>query len=248
MDSRPTARPVGARHAFTLIETLCAIAAVGLLIALLLPALRDTRHMALRAVTATRVAQHTKAIIAYSGDYDGYFPYFTNPTASYSVVWCAGQAYRIPAFFAAKWEWTKLMAEYQGIGCLDPSFYPVQEADFGPLQPPPVMVYSPTLFTRPEFWNQSTRTGPDQWRAVRFAETRFTSAKGVLVVFHPWDLNDAAIATRFLAGFADAHVSLHDRNDVPAPFPGGEGGWPGSMSSFGEPVAHTADGVRGRDI
>ena len=66
-------------HAFTLIELLTVIAIIGLLAALLLPALNNAREKGRRVACASNLKQIGVAIQLYAGDYKNH-----TPTAAYN--------------------------------------------------------------------------------------------------------------------------------------------------------------------
>ncbi|MBI4283522.1 MAG: DUF1559 domain-containing protein [Chloroflexi bacterium] len=61
-------------HAFTLIELLVVIAVIAILAALLLPALKNARNMAKRAVCINNLRQISEALMVYHGDYNRWPP------------------------------------------------------------------------------------------------------------------------------------------------------------------------------
>jgi prepilin-type N-terminal cleavage/methylation domain-containing protein/prepilin-type processing-associated H-X9-DG protein len=82
-------------NAFTLIEVLVVIAIIAMLVAILLPALGQSKEQARRAVCGSNLRQIITATQMYAEKYKGFVP-FSLPEFNASLTWIAYQRFHLP--------------------------------------------------------------------------------------------------------------------------------------------------------
>ncbi|MEL6329117.1 MAG: MauE/DoxX family redox-associated membrane protein [Planctomycetota bacterium] len=235
---------------FTLLESLVVIAVLATVIAIALPALRGGRDSARMSVDLTRLRQHAGVVAVYSNDYRGVAPMLADPARPETAVFEGGGRRIEDEFFNARVWWHLPLSGpyYDGAAASSELFrsstspYPESYlADFR---------YACTLMSRPEFWRRETRTGPEQWGAVRLHEVAYPSAKGVFDVSYRLSA-EVVLAADSAASFVDGHARSLRHADVDGTqYINDHRAWPGIeyVAHGGATVAHTIDGVRGRDL
>jgi prepilin-type N-terminal cleavage/methylation domain-containing protein len=84
---QPEKMPKGGRWAFTLIELLVVIAIIAILAALLLPALARAKSKAQQTTCISNLKQVGLALVLYSDDFSGYWPYASDTTQPDPNLW-----------------------------------------------------------------------------------------------------------------------------------------------------------------
>lgn len=237
------------RRAFTLIDTLLVIAIVGLLITLLLPAIASARNAARDVASLANIRSHTGVFQMYAGDWNDYLPFVTRPDVDRTIIrGCGGWGYS--PYFGATQVWPIPLADsYYNGRCQGEEFiHPARRDDL-------LIDYllSSSIIADPEYWDLTTRTGPDQWGGQKLTAVRFPSAKAVLAEQHPLHGPPTRIAVsdapwQIALGLADGSAGRWAPDDLVEPVSSGEGIYPGIMYGHGVYGLHTPDGVRGRDV
>lgn len=175
--------PCVSRGAFTLLETLLTLAAIGLLVALLVPKLASVKRAGMDSISASNLRSHAQVFSLYAAESKGCLPYFTDPDADVSVVRCQSRAIALPArYYDAHMLWGVALADgwYEG-NPVHPSFYEPGDSQYagGFL---PSYLYGCVFIADPRYWNYETRLlEPAQFRAVRLDEALFTDRKALHV-------------------------------------------------------------------
>lgn len=242
----------GMRPGFTLIELILVMALLAILVSLLLPTLDHARRTAQRLDPIADLRSHMQALNTYSIDYDDQWPFLTDPDATYTIFrHPSGRAGPIVFFGVTNmWHWP-LLDGYYAEGGADVFVAAGDRTEFGDRLDGVFSSYdySATMYSRPEFWNLATRTGPDQWRPVRVSDVRFPSQKGGLY-YDESEVESSGVWVRLRRpiGFCDGSAVSVRYEDITRPYPKGDGHWWGSFDGFGIRVRHTMDGAYGRDI
>lgn len=241
--------PRGATAGFTLIETLLVVALVATLVATLLPSLTDIRTNARCSRSLATARSHGAVFAAYCNDYRGSWPYVTDPHSHYTILRADDIAVPVVYFQAVnRWNVGLARSYYDGVA--------VHRVFSFPSQPPTsftIYNYSQAMLADPAYWNETTRTGPAQWRATNDHEVTFPGAKALLVDWYSGHLRrregsfttGSPIGIAFCDGSA-RQTPLHEILPGYRQFTGWD--WHGTYNSVLSRGMHTINGVRGRDV
>lgn len=207
--------------------------------------------MAQELKSTANLRSHAQIMAAYSVDEQDFFPFFTHPEATLSVVRGGGIAVAIP-HFQSFWTWNIALADnyFGGVALPDSLVVPWQRA------PDSVTMYwyGDCFVARPEYWRRETRRmGPAQLRATRASEVQFPSAKGI-VLEAGWmqGVRGRGFGEDQRFSCVDGSARRFARGELRGPYVGGVGST-NSGGAFGGhllamPVMHTQNGVFGRDV
>lgn len=237
-------------RSFTLIETLLVVVLLTILSAMVFPSVSSFRGRARAVKSLAQLKQHAGVFAAYATDQRGFFPYVTDPRATWSVLRNPDRdAAVVVAYFGAHSAWNVALAhEYYAGDHLSPVFQsPDEETGFWPRTS---YWYSCAMLADPRFWNRRFREGAHQWRATGSHEVVFPAQKALLLDSFAWRIDFAlgqqipcrvALTDGSATSIAPGRLGdSHPSGEAPGLGPIHGTAWP--------PTHHTTDGVRGRDI
>lgn len=242
--------PVGAVHgsgqrAFTLIEILLCVALIGILAAMLLPAIRKATKSSGDTRTLALLGQHSAAFQAYTSDWKDYWPAVTDPKATWTILRTPDFALQI-GYFDIHAFWHVALSEglYR-----EPWRSPAFSESPDPAAHVTSLWYSSAFLADPAFWNYDTRTGPEQWRATRATEVVYPDRKAVMFASRHYlnQLSARRSSPSALLGFVDGSAANVPHASLREGYKHGTGHWQGSGTSSPWPGMVTIDGPRGRD-
>lgn len=222
---------------------------VGLVVALVMPTLRDLRRRALELKSLANLRSHAQILSVYAGDEADGFPFFTDPEAPLSVVRGGGVAVAV-SHFQSFWTWNIALADNYFGGEVLPEALVVP--GMGSRHPITMYWYGDCFVARPDFWRLETRrVGTSQWRGTRASEVLFPSQKGV--VFEMSGIGEHGLFPRLRFSTVDGAAASRLSRELTRPLTGGVGnGFGAGPNMFGHivgmPVMHTIGGVQGRDV
>lgn len=147
---------------FTLIETIFIIVIVALMVSLLMPALGRARQAAERLRSRVALGQHAAVVSAYLLDWDDEYPIYADPKALVHIIRSEKQVLTYRRYFGTVTGWNVALADlyYDGRSTGEDFQRKGSLPEYAAITP---FKYSSTFLAHPAFWNETTRTGPDQW-------------------------------------------------------------------------------------
>ncbi len=240
-----------AERAFSLVELLVTIGVIGVLMALLLPALGSAKREA--NVTAELATQRQSELVlnAYLIDHNGAYPYWGEPGTFYaSLRWeqelISEQHWDQPLH----WGLYLHSLGYEGWASLGSrahagAFEVIRQGDCPTCrwEYASAHMLTNTVFAEPAFWSEDTPPDKRHHRGMRESHLVHPALKGVIILrggFGPrakaWGLE------RRLVHFGDGHGSAVKTSELT------DGVHRGGLHMDGQPVHSTPEGVSGRDI
>ena len=233
------------RMAFTLVEVLVSIGIIGLLLAILLPALAGAKRAGVNTAMLVNQRESMGIVRAYASDHDDQFPSAGDESGVTASFPWQGTTQTL-SYWAQPdhWGWIIQSLGYEGYVSVGPNAAPTIFRDqedctscgFGMRS---IHTLSPTVLAEPEQFADGASADRLLNTAQRTTDVRHPAAKGVLMQMYARDVEDAS--SQWLIHFADGHGEYVPERRLR---PGAEIGIPFG----GLPVMSTVGGVEGRDL
>jgi len=241
------ARRLARGRGFTLVEMLVVLVMVAVLAGLAASAAWRFRAASRSVGSMANLRSHAQVFATYASDYQGFAPYLTDPRLEKTTLSCASYTAQIVYFCVVNFWHVGLANEYYSGNHADRVF-----AHPGlPQSPFTHYNYSQAFLAHPDFWAQTSRVGPSQWRATRLADAVSPSRKALLVDAASEILRRSRsnVSDGSPVGFVFVDGSAREvpRSRILRGYPTGTGFWPGSWNSILWLGMHTIEGVRGLD-
>jgi prepilin-type N-terminal cleavage/methylation domain-containing protein len=240
-------KPAKHNRGFSLIELLISIVIIGVLIALLAPALSSFREASRRAVLLSNLSSSVSVLQTYAHDQRDAFPCVGLPLTSYPYS-AAGRQATLDRYFGMSYDWSLFIAD----GYLSGQILPAAVLDprGGRLE------LSCTALAQPNYFDPYLWTGQAQLKGQRFADVTIPAKKTLVGTSNFGSVQPNVVVDPRAAGmshpigFVDGHAAEVLAADWLPGFNVGCSQLPavGVHSVEWWPGAHTNQGIRGRDI
>lgn len=241
------------RRGFTVVELLVSIGVIGILIAILLPALASARRSARDVVGLSNLRQAAISFSNYAQTHAGVMP-FAPPGSTFQISPDGEEAAFVATgnFWDLSYYWASL---FHGIApwhehfstwvIADPRRNPDRPWAAGPSgsNGVPSFHYTRSMYARPAMWSGDAVSNIDRLRApVRMADVRFPSSKVVLFDGEArLRAPEGDPPTKIAMLFVDSHAARHARSDASEPV------MPATGDVIPATLHDTKDGAFGRD-
>lgn len=242
------------QRGFTLIELLVTIGVIGILIAILLPALAAARRSARDVVGLSNLRQLSVSFSNYAETYGGSMP-FAPPGSTFRLTPMeeeGGASITTGVIWDLSYYWASLFHEvapwrehFRTWVIADPRRDPDRPWDMGPFgsNGVPSFYYCRSMFARPALWAGQPVSNPASLLApVRMSDVRFTSSK---VILYDGEATlrapEGDTPTKIAMLFVDSHAARLARSDASEPI------MPATGDVIPATLHDTKDGAFGRD-
>lgn len=255
-----------ARRGFTLIELLVVLGVLGIVIALVLPALGAGRQRGYAAQNMSNIRAMALGVVMYADAHRGYPPAYGVPRWPDGAPWVFDFG-EVPHgnWFDHKWLYSYMITGF--LGTVDVASAPRRPGGpraLGEHQGQTVClsdyVLTSSLYASPEFWNWKTQKGATQFGVQLLDSVVYPSNKGMMMQMWIWHMSeysgftwsccefdvpspvvmfDLSVPELILRRLPRGMWNLFEVNTSDPPEP---------TRAPGMPVVNTIDGTRGRDV